>query len=299
MSAADAHGYLLRLLFDADLRDELFADRERVLAESGLGPADAALFRKIDREGLELDASLRRTYLMSALCRAYPLTAACLGAQPGGARALGAFLTSPALFEELGKRTEAFGEHLGRLLEFNVFGLPPALVGFVTSFLAFEFRLATVAAAARQAVGRGEKVTVPKKPERAKLHRRTAKLPPYFLATELPVPRGVLQGALDHVTAEDAWARIESGRLSAGRLLTVARADATPTTVVARTWASNTGSASDLSPLIDVGHVVAELPGRRSGLLRDVDGTTPLGQLREPLRGLATRLAEEGLLDLD
>ena len=78
----------------------------------------------------------------------------------------------------------------------------------------------------------------------------------------------------------------------------MARGDATPTTVVARTWARNTGSANDLSPLVDVGHLVAELPGRCSGLLREVDGATPLGQLREPVRGLAMRLAQEGLLDL-
>lgn len=297
MSAAEQHRFLLRLLFDAEVREAFFEDRPRVLAAHGLDAEDVAVFTALDREGLELDASMRRTCLMSALCRAYPLSAAALGCQRDGARSLASFLASAALFADLGKRSAAFGDHLRRLLEFDVFHLPPQVSGLVSAFLSYERALVDDAAKVRAELLERGVVEVPVRPARDGLLLRRVSLPPFLVLAELPVPPGVLKGALDQVGPEDAWLRIEAGRLSPERLLTVARADPMPVTVVARGWAHEGGLArAGVSPLVEVSHTAAALPGRRSALLGALDGTVALGMLPEPLRGIATRLAEAALL---
>ena len=90
------------LLFDRDLRARFVGDRRAVLNESGLSPAARSRFQALDAAGLALDAELRERYLMSALCRGFPLTCAALGSLPEGDAALARFLAAPAVFAPLG-----------------------------------------------------------------------------------------------------------------------------------------------------------------------------------------------------
>ena len=297
--------FLLQLLFDQELRENFFSDRQSVINEYDLDDEDVALFADLDRFGLEVDARLRRDYVLSALCRPYPLTAAAVGCTRPGRAALCQFLASPKLRADLQTRTAAFGDHLQRLLEYQAIGLPPEVSRLLQPVLALERARVDNAAAMRNAINtQGQKAVPPApKPASAKEVRGgKMALPPYCLLAELQLPVAVLEAALDHVGPHNAWALIRSASLSLGRLTTLARALPMPVTVlsrgVARGLVSERAGAGGVSPLIDVSHVVAEVSGRHAQALSTLDGRHRLAELPAALARLAQPLAEQGLLQL-
>ena len=289
---------LLRLLFDADLRRAFEADREAVIASAGLGEADAARFRAVDLEGLRRDAEARQRYLMSALCRPYALSAAAVGASPGGAAKLSAFLASPALFGPLGARTAAFGEHLMGLV--RDLDAPDEAVGLLSALLGLERALVDNASALREAAGQGRAPGPPRPPSPKDLRKGRLTLPPYLLVAELPVPLEQVVAALDGVGPEDAWHRVVSGGLRFDRFVTVARADAQPVTLLCRGYVAGQSveraGGGGVAPLVDVRHSRAELSGRIGPLLSQLREGPRLDELAPARQDLARKLAEAGLI---
>ncbi|MCB9761137.1 MAG: hypothetical protein H6739_14955 [Alphaproteobacteria bacterium] len=289
--------FLERLLFDQELRARFAADRGATLAAHGVEAP--GLFADLDLHGLELDAQVRRRYLMSALCRPFPLSAAALGAAPGGPARLSAFLASPHLFGPLGARTAAFGDHLARLLALA--DLPPVTKGLLQANLGWERALVDNAAALREAAARGEAPGLPPKPAASALKKGRLTLPPYLLAAELPLPTGLLRAALDGVSAADAWARVEAGALDPGRVVTVSRADPVPVTMLARGYVAgmsqDRAGAGGVAPLVDVRHLTVELSGRQGALLAMLQERPRLRDLPAARARVLRRLAEAGVLD--
>ncbi|MCB9745094.1 MAG: hypothetical protein H6740_21070 [Alphaproteobacteria bacterium] len=295
-----AHRFYERLLFDPSLRERFLEDRAGTLAAAPLSEAERSVFRDLDEQGLLVDVEIRRRYLMSALCRPFALSAAALGAAPGGAEALASFLASPHLFDELGARSEAFGAHLQRLLDFDALGLAEPLKPLIGAVLALERALVANAARLRQAAEVGEAPGAPSQPSKGMLKRATLALPPFFLAAELPVPTALVTGALDGAGPGDAWHRVEAGQLDLGRLLTVSRADLVPVTVLCRGYVAGMSSeragAGGVAPLVDVRHVRVELAGRQGRLIQALAGQR-LSALPVARQQLARRLVEAGVLE--
>ncbi len=298
MSTVDRqYALMLRLLFDAEARQQLDEDPAALLDEAGLGGAGGAIFRTLDQQGLAIDAALRRRYLMSALCRSYPLSSAAIGSAPGGADRLSAFLVSPALRGGLGARSLAFGDHLARLIEHGVFG-DKRVERFLAAVLGFERGLVDNAARIRAAVGRGEEVPAPERYSAELADARRPALPPYTVVAQLPSSPAVLGLALGRVGPEDAWHRIEGGQLDPDRVRTVARAEPAPVTLIARGLVL--GQAGDraggLAPLIEVSHRTVELAGLQASRLALFDGSRTLSSLPEASQRLARRLIAAGVL---
>lgn len=297
MSVAEQHRFLLRLLFDQDLRADFFDDRARVLAENDLVGDDAAAFLSVDRHGLELDADARRRYLMSALCRAYPLSTCAIAAMQG-AEPLSAFLASPSLLWEPNARTVSFGEHLRRLVSLARWGEPPVVAQLVQAILAFERAAVDLATGVRAAIRRNETIPEPTGADPNALASGKVVLPPFLSVLELPVPPAVVRTALGQPGPEDAWLRIESARFDPARLVSVARADPMPVTIVLRALPAGRIVEGGVAPLVDVRHLVAELPGRRTATLKTLDRTKRLAALPEADRRVVKQLVEARLLDL-
>ena len=289
---------LLRLLFDADLRAAFEADRDAVLSAAGLSEADRVAFAALDAEGLRRDALGRQRYLMSALCRPFPLTAAVVGAAPGGREAMVRFLATDALFAPLGARTVAFGEHLGALLE--ALDAPDEAVALSRALLALERALVDNAAALRRAAGEGRAPGPPRAPSPRELRVGRLTLPPYLLVAELPQPLEQVVAALDGAGPEDVWHRVASGSLSLDRFVTVARADLSPVTLLCRGYVAGQSveraGAGGVAPLVDVRHARAELSGRLGPLLSQLQEGPRLDDLAPARRDLARRLLDAGLL---
>jgi hypothetical protein len=275
-----------------------------VVDAEGLAPAGAALFERLDLHGLEIDARMRRRYLMAALCRTHPIASAAIGSTPAAARRLAAFLGSRALFRPPGERTRAFGSFLGGLLEENAFGAPPEAVKLLRPFLDLEVARAGAAAALRRTVEAGGGAPRPRArpPTGGELKRGCVELPPFFVAAELPVATPVLAAALHRPSPENAWSLVESGALAFERIVSVARGDPHPVTVLSRAIAAGTtierAGAGGVSPFVDVTHLQAELAGRRGPLLALFDGTRRLAQLPPRDREIARGLLDAGLLEL-
>ena len=250
MMSTSPYEFLLQLLFDRAVRARFEGAPGEVLLSAGLDPEAASAFLAIDKGGLALDAEQRERYLMSALCRAYPLTSGALGALADGKAHLADFLARGAHLGTLQDRTLAFGAYLGDLLK----GLSdPETADFLQAFHSLELGLVQSAARVRQAVAQGAAApTAPTNPPN--LPRGRVTLAPHLVALQLPTSPEVLRTALGHLTAGDAWHRIEGGGLSWGRVVTVARAEPTPVTVLARAvvrgQSAQRGGGGSVAPLI-------------------------------------------------
>lgn len=296
MSAASQHAFLLRLLFDEALRTRFFNDRAGVMREVGLGATDKAAFEALDRTGLELDARARRDVLMRALCRPYPLTAAALGSLPGGPERLAGFLSPPVAAADSSTRTRMFGMHLEQVLSDET-SMPVEWDELVRALLDFERGLAQAAAALRRSVEQGHAPPVVVKGQDGECLSR----PPYFTATELPVPTAFIKGALNQLGPDDCWERIASRRVSAARLMSVARADPAPVTLVARAIVSPrnppTPGVGGAPPVVVVVHPTAELNGRHADALLQLDGGQRLSSLTAERQSMFAQLAKAGILE--
>jgi hypothetical protein len=298
---------LIQLMLDGELRERFYSDDERdqVVDELNLDDDDVAVLGNVDRFGLEIDARVRRDYILSALCRAYPLAAAGIGGSDAGRAAIVAFLSSNRIRDTLGERTAAFGDHLARLLSLGAVGLSRQATVLLEGVLTLERARVDVAAAVRAEVdakGPSAAPGVPSKPTASLMKRGRLALPPFFIAQELRMPLSVVQNALDDVTADNAWHKIRDGSLSPGRLDAVARALPMPVTVASRAIARGVSveraGAGGVSPLVDVRHLIAELSGAQGAWLQTFDGTQTLSELDPGSFRSARQLAEQGLLEL-
>ena len=313
---ARAARYLLALLFDPSEREAFAADREGAMAAYGLSASQAASFKGVSLPGLQADAQGRERYLMSAMCRVYPLSTGAIGSTATGPEALVAFLASPSLLAGAAARNLAFGAHLERLLSLDALGLGPGVSAFLAPFLAWERALVDNATRVRQATARGEHPPTPMPAAEAGLDH-PLRLPPALIAASLPCSPELLRGALHGLRPEDAWVRIRGRDLSPSRVRAVARAAAAgtalPVLVLARAlitrqsgevFATGPGprdpAPDDPGPLVEVSHRTVELWGEQiadaTEVLRDADGR-PMGALPPRLQGVARALLQAGLLD--
>jgi len=286
---------LIQLLFDAELRGRLPDEAAAVAEELAL---PLALLEGLDEKGLALDADGRRRYLMSALCRSFPLSSALLGAGVGGPERLAAFLTSSELFGSPSERTAAFGRHLFRLASFHP-DTDTRVQQAVLSVLEYERALAENAAAVRAAVGQGIAVPPPTAPDRASRRRGRLQLPPFTIITELPQPMAALQAAMEGLSSADAWLRIDRGAVDGARLGAVLRSAESPVTVVARAHVTGRlverGGSGGVAPLVDVAQRTVELRGRKGRWLQGLAGER-LADLAPAQKRLAEGLLKAGAL---
>lgn len=286
---------LIQLLFDAELRARLPGEAVAVAAELSM---PLSLLEGLDEAGLALDADGRRRYLMSALCRAFPMSSALVGAATGGPQRLAAFLTSSELLGSPSDRTAAFGRHLFRLASFHP-DSDPRVQQAVLAVVEYERALAENAAAVRSAVGQGIAVPPPAAPDRAARRRGRLQLPPFTIITELPQPMAALQAAMEGLSSADAWLRIDRGAVDAARLGAVLRSAESPVTVVARAHVTGRlverGGSGGVAPLVDVAQRTVELRGRKGRWLQGLAGER-LADLAPAQKRLAEGLLKAGAL---
>ncbi|MCP4500215.1 MAG: hypothetical protein GY822_09675 [Deltaproteobacteria bacterium] len=294
---------LFQLLFDEVSRERFLLDRQNFLVKAKVSEETTRFFLEVNAFGLEVDAAFRKNYIMSTLCRAFPFTAAAIGASEKGRATLVRFLSSPALFVSTRKRNLAFAEHLENILEFNAANLDSDIVRLLLPFFQLEkarLENATKLRAHVEKKGPSEKIQVLKPPTSNEKERGKVSLPPFFLLGEIPFPQSVLQNALDGVTPQNAWHKIQNQHLENMRVLSVARSLHMPVTLAQRGVLTqhSQSAVSEIPPLIDVTHLAAELNGRAAKGLIDLDGSKTLSELPHSLRSLVTPLVDGGLLIL-
>lgn len=291
---------LVELLFDAEQRARLPAEANAVAHELQV-PEN--WLRDVDLEGLELDAGGRAQYLMSALCRPFPLSAGILGADDDGPARLSAFLTSPAMFGSLAERTAAFGAHLQRLSELRR-ERDKKVSGAIAAVVNTERAINNNAAAVRGAVmdgdlGRSAELGPPPGPHARQQGR--IRLPAFTIVAELPHSKAVLDAALEGLGPADCWRRIRRQDVDGARIRAVLRSAPEPVTLLARAHtvgrgpSIERGASGGAAPLIEVSQRTVELRGRRGAWLQSIQGER-LADLPEAQRKLAESLMDAGVL---
>ncbi|MCB9777610.1 MAG: hypothetical protein H6742_03515 [Alphaproteobacteria bacterium] len=299
--------YLLALLLDVERRAEHARGPDAACAAFGLTPTQAASFRDLSMAAVAADADARVRYLMSALCRAYPLSSGAIGAAPGGRDRLVAVLAAPDAIAGPARRNALFGRHLARLLELDPMQAGRGVTAFLAPFVEVERALVESSARLREAVTAGHAPPAPRRP--SKKERRTGRLvlPPSLVAARLPASPEVLRAALMGITPENAWQRIEAPGDAWERVVAVARAadgpaGSTPVILLARGVvhgvASARGGAGGVAPLVDVRHRTVELSADVGGLLRQCDGSMGLDDLPPRQARLADALLDAGFIEV-
>ena len=287
------YDFWLALLFDEALRMRFTNDVVQTLSESGLSEEAQAVFAKVDLHGLALDAKGRGQYLMSALCRSFPFTVACLGTAEGADHGMRLFLKEIPSFHNLSERTLAFGSHLGELIGENLWNAKPVLVELVRAIHEFEMAVAKNTARCREAVNAGQPTPRVEKVSNSAIKRQNLVLPPFMLVSQLPVSFGVLAQALFNPAPETIWERVQTKHsLDQARLESVASGATLPVTVVARAQVlgiqGQRGGSGAVAPLIHVSHLKMELSGRKASLFHAIKGDQKLAdyptELQKPLR---------------
>ena len=273
-----SYDFLMRLLFDEKLRAKWSEDAQAVMAHADLSDSDKEMFSKVDPYGLALDAQGRGQYLMSALCRSYPLTVACLGTVKESVFRLQTFLKYIPSFESTEARTLAFGQFLRALVQDNPWQGKPALVEMILTLHGFELAVAENTARCRAAVNAGEAPPKIEKYSSGMLKKRPLVLPPYLLICEMPVSFGVLDQALSSPRPENIWQRVATHQnLDLPRLEAVAYGATQPVTVLARAEVTGIRGAGAVASIIHVVHKKIELSGRKSMIFSQITGKQSLG----------------------
>ncbi len=300
---SDAQKLFIDLLFDVSLRALWHDDPDVVLNSRGLSDAEKEMFRKLDSRGLALDAQGRSQYLMSALCRSFPYTVACLGTVKETAFHLELFLKHIPSFQHTEERTMAFGRYLSDWVMDNPWNGTPALVEMVRTVHSFEMAIAENTARCRAAVNAGEAPPRIEKYTSGMLKKRPLVLPSYFLVFEMPVSFGVLNQALFSPKAEDVWQRVQAGQnLDLVRLKAVAQGTTMPVTALARAQVlgiqGQRGGAGGVAPMIHITHKKLELSGRKSTVFSKIDGVKTLRSYPADATKFLKQLLDLGFLAL-
>ena len=231
---------VLQLLFDRDVREQLLFDIGNCAIEQGIS---LSLLTNIDHVGLSLDAQEREAYILSSLCRLYPISCALIGSHPKGKEAIAQFLSSPHIVGNLSHRAIAFGQHLERLLDFLI--LPRTITPPVLAFVRMEQALQQVRVDLRQRMEEGTtQISIQKYQE--ELPIGTMQFPPYTIVAGLPFSTSLLKHVLEIPRSDEMWRRIDSGSLSWERTNALLRAPEQPVTYLCR--ALPKGFSSVLGP---------------------------------------------------
>ena len=285
----------LNLLFHQDVREQLQSDISGCAMEQGVS---LSLLSGIDQVGLELDAQERASYILSSLCRLYPISSALIGSHPNGKDSISQFLSSPHIVGALSNRALAFGLHLERLLDFSI--LPKSITPPVLAFLRMEQALQQVRVQLRQQIDEGNhNVHIQRYKE--ELPDGTMQFPPHTIVAGLPFSTSMIKQVLEIPRSDEIWRHIDSGALSWERTLALLRAPEQPVTYLCRGlpkgFSSLRGPSGIASQQLEIQMHEMEIQGAHASMFSALAGSHTSELYRDILLQ-AKRLLAMGFLEV-
>ena len=285
----------LNLLFHQDVREQLHSDISGCAMEQGVS---LSLLSGIDQVGLELDAQERASYILSSLCRLYPISCALIGSHNKGRDGISQFLSSPYIVGELSNRALAFGLHLERLLDFSI--LPKSITPPVLAFVRMEQALQQVRVQLRQQIEEGHhNIHIQRYNE--DLPDGTMQFPPHTIVAGLPFSTSMLKQVLEIPRSDEIWRHIDSGALSWERTLALLRAPEQPVTYLCRGlpkgFSSLRGPSGIASQQLEIQMHEMEIQGAHASMFSALAGSHTSELYRDILLQ-AKRLLAMGFLEV-
>ena len=112
MSFQEQERALFDLLFDQTLREQFCSNSLKALEGYDLSEEEQADFREIRPDALEMDAKMRRGFLLSHICRAFPLSFSLVCSFDGGRNILKNLVDADTIRANVFERPVLFGTRL-------------------------------------------------------------------------------------------------------------------------------------------------------------------------------------------
>ena len=112
MSFQEQERALFDLLFDQALRKQFCSDSLKALKGYDLSEEEQADFREIRPDALEMDAKMRRGFLLSHICRAFPLSFSLVCSFTGGRKLIKNLVNAETIRANVLERPVLFGRRL-------------------------------------------------------------------------------------------------------------------------------------------------------------------------------------------
>jgi len=286
MSFAEQERALFDLLFDQPLRERFRKLSGAALVDYALTDDERADFSGIRADALALDAYLRADFLLSHLCRAFPLSFSLASSLPGGFDLLRGLIDTRTMRSPPDERTPAFGVRLRELLAAKPFSSAQEQAA-VIAIVEVELGMATTAGALRRALAAGE--TGPPGPPvlAAGWQDRPVQMAAYVSAALIPRSWPQLKNALCPGPDSELWAHLSGTPLPAS-VRTSSLTQGTPRLLLAQARVTHL-SACD----VNIEHATVELSDGFAPLFAHVDGKTAVAGILAEMRRIG---APDGVL---
>ena len=250
------YSYVLRLLFDSEVRHLLKESSSDCAQELGCSPS---FLDNIDITGVELDAQGRAEYLMSSLCRLFPWSATLVGSAPSGMNSLAQFLSSPSILGDMDVRNNLFADHLSRIVSF----LPIAstMKDAILAFVEVERGLARNRADLRKYMK--DEGIFPSLPS-SQRKEGVFHFAPYTVIAQLPFSTLQLHGLMG-CSSEQVWRIIQGGGFGWDKIQAILRADTQSSTflctAIPKGYQAQRAIAGAIAPSLEIEQKTIELTG--------------------------------------
>ena len=281
MSFAEQERALFDLLFDHGLRERFQKSSSAALRDYGLSDEERADFSGIRADALAMDAWMRADFLLSHLCRAFPLSFSLVSSLPEGLDLLRRLIDTRTMRTPPDERAPAFGARLRELLAANPFNSTPEQSA-VIAIVETELGMAMTASTLRKTLAAGG--TAPPGPPTldARWRDRPVHMAAYVSATVIPRSHAELKNALCPCPDTDLWSHLSGTQLPAP-VRTASLAQEMPRLLLAQARVTHL-SACDVS----IEHTTLELSDGFAPLFAHVDGSTSVAGILEQMRRVGT-----------
>ncbi|MBI1731702.1 MAG: hypothetical protein HYR49_02900 [Gammaproteobacteria bacterium] len=282
MSFPEQERALFDLLFDRPLRDRFCRDPVHALSGYDLDAEERRDFTVIRPDALALDAYLRADFILSHLCRAFPLAFSIASSLAAGLDLLRGLIDTRTMRTPPDDRPATFGTRLREKMSTEVFTSDREKAA-VLAIVEAELGMAMTAGALRRSMAAGTPVPPPAPvAPGADWKLRPLQLATFVSATVLPQSYPALKQALRPAGDSELWAQLSRNPLPASvRASTLEKED--PRVLLARARASRP-SACD----VDVNHATVELSEGFAPLFQHLDGRTSAGEILAQMRRVGT-----------
>ena len=287
MSFAEQERALFDLLFDSELRSRFTREGVGALASYDLQEDEQADFVTIRPDALELDAKMRRDFLLAHLCRAFPLSFAMTSSLQSGMTGLKALVDTETMRASPVARASVYGKRLRDYLSGSE-EIKQDEKPLVISIVEAELGMAWTAAALKDEVIAGSSPASEDEAVPDDWAIQPMRLADFVSASIIPQSYGALKKLLCQGPDTELWNSLKQVPLSRNQRRTALSSEA-PRLLVMRAVTSHVSSCE---PVIE--HKTVELSDGFAPLLQHINGQTSVENLLQQFRqaGASEQMAE-------
>lgn len=277
MSFREQERALFDLLFEEGLRQRFRQQGSNALSDYDLSEAEQADFRVIRVDALELDAAMRRDFLLSHICRAYPASFALASSLQGGLELLKALVDRETMRTPPVERAAAYGKRLRDSLSAGN-DIDEREKPLIIAIVEAELGMAWTAAALKGEILSGREVEEEQDTIADDWMESPMRLADFVSASIIPVSYVQLKRAICRAEDTVLWNQLKQAPLGKNQRRSTLASEAPRLLVVRALMAQH----SSCEPVVE--HRTVELSDGFAPLFQHIDGTSSIDSLLQQFR---------------